>query len=131
LIDRWATRRPGYIHFLLTSRRCQASSVPGRTIRCARNSVGSSRTSPASTARSIQDNRGLATCRRSTATSCRNTRISTFFAASPRASNANQPNIFNNPRYMIRTARPAIIPDRGVEQTSTSQPHIGFWHGTP
>jgi len=32
---------------------------------------------------------------------------------------------------MIRTARPAIIPDRGVEQTSTSQPHIGFWHGTP
>jgi hypothetical protein len=52
------------------------------TIRCALSSGGSSRASAESTARSGHDSRGLPTRRRSTATSCRRTKISAFFAAS-------------------------------------------------
>jgi hypothetical protein len=83
--------------------------VPGQqgrrvTIRCARSSRGSSRASAASTARSGHASRGLSTWRRSTATSCRSTTISMFFAASVRASNASQPSTRSTPRYSIRTA---------------------------
>jgi hypothetical protein len=86
----------GYVHFHLTSRRCQASSVPGVTIRCTRRCLGSNLASAASIARSAQSGLGRTTCRCKTATSCRNTRISVSFAASLRASSTSQPN--NRPR---------------------------------
>jgi len=109
---RWRTSssmggRPGwwgYVHFLQTSRRCQASRVAGVTIRCARSSRGSRRASAESTTRSGHDGRGLPTWRRSTATSCRRTKISTFLAALVRASNASQPSTFTKLRYRIRIA---------------------------
>ena len=44
----------GQVHLLLTRRRCQASRVPGVTIRCSRRRLGSSRASAATTARSAQ-----------------------------------------------------------------------------
>ena len=81
----------GYVHVLLTRRRCQASRVPGVTIRCSRRRPGSSPAKAASTARSAQRGLGRATCRRKIATSCRGTRISASFTASLRASSASQP----------------------------------------
>ena len=50
----------------------------------------SSRDNAESTARSGKEGRGRATCRRKTATSCRNTRISAFLDACRRASSASQ-----------------------------------------
>jgi hypothetical protein len=54
-------RRSGYVHFRPTSRRCQASSVPGVTIRPSRRLEGSRRESAAITARSAQCSLGWAT----------------------------------------------------------------------
>ena len=60
----WTGGRPtafGYVHFLLTRRRCQPSSVPGVTIRYSRRRPGSSRATAAITARSAQSGLGRAT----------------------------------------------------------------------
>ncbi len=81
-----------YVHFLLSRRRCQASNVPGVTIRCNCRRLGSSRATAAITARSAQSGLGRVTCRRKTATSCRSTKISASLAASFRASSTSQPN---------------------------------------
>lgn len=59
----------GWVHFLATMRRCQRSSVPGVTIRCARSALGRIRANAASSARSVQSILGLGLPRRSTATS--------------------------------------------------------------
>jgi hypothetical protein len=80
----------GWRHFAATSRRCQRSNVRGATIRRARSPVGMILASAASTARSVQDTRGLGLVRRSTATSCRSASISTSLAAEERASSASQ-----------------------------------------
>jgi hypothetical protein len=77
---------------VLKPHRCQASRVPGVTMRCSRSRPGGSRARAASTARSAQSGLGRATCRRSTATSCRSTKISASLAASLRASSTSQPN---------------------------------------
>jgi hypothetical protein len=82
----------GQVHFFLTRRWCQASRVPGVTIRCIRRCRGSSRAKAAITARSAQSGFGRATWRRRTATSCRSTKISTFLETSLRARSASQPN---------------------------------------
>jgi CRP-like cAMP-binding protein len=70
--------------------RRQRSNVPGVTNRLCRRCLESSRVNAESTARSGQEGRGRATCRRKTATSCRNTRISAFLDACLRASSASQ-----------------------------------------
>ena len=80
----------GWRHFAATRRRCQRSSVPGVTIRRARSPFGMILASAASTARSVQDMRGLGFARRSTATSCRSASISTSLADEDRASSASQ-----------------------------------------
>jgi hypothetical protein len=80
----------GWVHFLVTMRRCQRSSVPGVTIRCRRKPFGSIRDNAASTARSVHSSRGFGFTRRSTATSWRRTSISAFFDADDRASSASQ-----------------------------------------
>ena len=49
----------GWVHFLITRRRCQRSSVAGVTIQCARSALGRSRPSPANSARSAQSTPGL------------------------------------------------------------------------
>jgi hypothetical protein len=79
----------GWVHFLVTRRRCQRSRVPGVTIRRLRSTVGRIRASAASSARSVQSIFGLGLPRRSTATSCRRTRISASFDADDRADKAS------------------------------------------
>src|SRR5581483_8276040 len=54
----------GWVHFLVTIRRCQRSSVPGVTTRYRRRSLGSIRDSAASRARSVQSSRGSGFTRR-------------------------------------------------------------------
>jgi hypothetical protein len=71
-------------------RRCQRSSVPGVTIRHDRSAFGSTQASAASTARSLQDIRGLGFARRSTATSCRSMSISASLDAEDRARSASR-----------------------------------------
>lgn len=83
----------GWAHFRATRRRCQRSSVPGVTIRCARRTLGSSRDNVASTARSLQATRGLGFARRSTDTSWRSASSSASFDACVRASSASQDSI--------------------------------------
>ena len=73
-------------------RRCQASKVAGVTILCSRGRLGSIMASAAGTARSAQSGLERATCRSSTAITCRRTRISASLAAALRASSASQPN---------------------------------------
>ena len=80
----------GWRHFAATRRRCQRSSVPGVTIRRARSAFGMILANAASTARSVQDMRGLGFVRRSTATSCRSAGISTSLDDEDRASSASQ-----------------------------------------
>ncbi len=82
----------GQVHLFLIRRRCQASRVPGVTIRCSRRCLGSSRASAAITARSAQSGFGRVTRRRRTATSCRKIKISTSLEVPLRASSASQPN---------------------------------------
>ena len=65
------------------------SSVPGATIRCSRSRPGNSLARAASTVSPVQP-RGT-TWRRSTATSCRRTKISASFAASLRTRSTSQP----------------------------------------
>ena len=73
------------------SRRCQASSVSGVTSRLIRSGLGGSMASAASTARPGQSGFGCGFCRRSTATSWRNTSCSASFEAGDRVSRAIQP----------------------------------------
>ena len=67
-----------------------AASVRGETSRSRRSRVGSSLLNALSMARSSHVSVGRGLVRRSTATSCRSTRISTSLAASERASSAIQ-----------------------------------------
>jgi hypothetical protein len=92
----------GYVQRLVTSRRCQVNKVPGVTIRWSRSRLGNSRASAASSARSAQSSLGRTTCRRSTATSCRSTSISTSLEASLRVRSTNQPNNRTISRYTRR-----------------------------
>jgi len=79
----------GWRHFAAAMRRCQRSSVPGVTIRHARSAFGRTWVSAASTARSVQDKRGLGFARRSIATSCRSMSISASLDEEDRASSAS------------------------------------------
>ena len=72
-------------------RRCHRRTVPGVTIRRARNFPGRSLISAAMTARSAQSSRGLGLVRRSAATSCRSTSSAAFLDADERASRTSQP----------------------------------------
>jgi hypothetical protein len=90
--------RFGYCHLRATRRRCQASSVAGVTSRCPRSCRGSSRAHAARTARSGQEGRGRSTCRRKTATSCRNVSNSAVTADSLRARTVSH----RNRHIMIR-----------------------------
>jgi hypothetical protein len=80
----------GYVHFRVTSRRCQASKVP-------ESRSGAAAGVPAAASPGRRAQRGqpspavAATCRRKTATSWRRTKISASLAASLRASSASQP----------------------------------------
>ena len=56
----------------------------------ARRTRPANRVNPASSARSARDSRGRPACRRSTATWCRSTRISTSFAAELRPATSSQ-----------------------------------------
>jgi hypothetical protein len=80
----------GWRHLAATRRWCQRSSVPGVTIRRARSAFVMILVSAVSTARSVQDMRGLGFVRRSTATSCRSASISTSLDDEDRASSASQ-----------------------------------------
>lgn len=79
----------GRVHFLVTMRWRQRSSVPGVTIRCSHRPFGSNRDNAASTARSVHSSRGVGFARRKTATSRRSTSISAFFAACELANSAS------------------------------------------
>ena len=80
------------VHLFLIRRLCQASRVPGVTIRRSRRCLGRSRARAAITARSAQSGFGRSTWRRTTATSCRSTKISTSFDASLRISITSKAN---------------------------------------
>jgi hypothetical protein len=80
----------GWCHFAAASLRCQRSSVPGVTIRCARSGFGRVRAKAAITARSDQIIFGFGCARRRTATSCRSARISASLDAEVRASSTSQ-----------------------------------------
>jgi hypothetical protein len=71
--------------------RCQRSTVSGVTNSRGQWPRGTSWLSAAWTARSAQESRGLATCRRSTASWWRSTRISAFFDARLRPTRPNKP----------------------------------------
>ena len=90
-------------------RRCQRSSVPGVTIRRARSAFGRTRASAASTARSVQDRRGLGFARRSTATSCRSARISASLDEEDRARKVSQVNTVTISRYTSVTNMASIM----------------------
>jgi hypothetical protein len=70
---------------VLDDARCQASRVPGVTIRCSRRGLASRLVKAAITARSAQSGFGRVTWRRKTAISCRSTKISTSLDVSLRA----------------------------------------------
>jgi hypothetical protein len=98
--------------------------MPGFTIRCNRRCPGSSPATAASTARSAQPGFGRATCRRSTAISCRSTRIPVSFTASSRANSTSHPKtpIINTQTRRISTSADPIpagqddTPDFGTAQ---------------
>jgi sirohydrochlorin ferrochelatase len=112
LIWLFADGRPGrfgYRHVRVTKRRCQASNVAGVTSRYICSRRGSSRANAQSTARSGHEGRGRPTCRRKTATSCRNVSSSTMTADSLRARTASHRNrhtmIYRRRRHTV--AEPA------------------------
>ena len=80
----------GWRHFAATMRWCQRNNVLGVTIRRVRSPLGMILASAASTARSVQDMRGLGSVRRGTATSCRSASISTSLADEDRANSTSQ-----------------------------------------
>jgi hypothetical protein len=82
--------RPGYLHLPVITRRCQASSVPGVTMRWRRSAAGTSRASAASTARPAPSGLGRVTWRRSTMISGRSTMIPASFGR-PAAAQQEQP----------------------------------------
>jgi hypothetical protein len=91
--------------------RCQRSSVAGCTNNPGQVRRGSSRASPASTARSAQSTSGRATRRPSTATSWRTPSSSASLAAALRDSSASQLTTWQNSSYssrrvMRRSSRP-------------------------
>lgn len=90
--DRRPTRRARIGPFPLDQAAVPGQQRAGVTIWCSRTPPASTLARAASTARSAQSGLGRTTCRRSTATSCRSTRISASFAASPCVSSASQPN---------------------------------------
>ena len=79
--QRWVAGRVrrGRSTSFFTSQRCHASSVPGVTMRCSRRRAGNSLANAAGNARSAQSGLGRSIWRRSTATSCRNTKL--YFAS--------------------------------------------------
>jgi hypothetical protein len=82
---------------------CQRSSVPGVTIRRAGSPFGMVLVSAASTARPVQDMRGLGFARRSTATSCRSASISTSLDDEDRAAGASQDSTVASRRQVSAT----------------------------
>jgi hypothetical protein len=74
--------------------------------------AGSSRASPASTARSAQSTGSLVTRRRSTATSWRSMSSSASLAAELRASSASHRSTWQNDRYSSLRVMGPIIPVR-------------------
>jgi hypothetical protein len=109
--------------------RCHPSSVAGCTNRPCPTQRGSSRASPASTARSAQSNRGRATRRRSTATWWRSSRSSASLAAELRVSSASHPISLQNIRYISRgvihrSSRPGDCPG----ELPAQHPRPTFWH---
>ena len=69
-------RRARWVHFRLTSSRCQRSRVWGVTIKDAHRALGSALATEASSVRSVARSLGRPTRRRSTLSWCRSTRIS-------------------------------------------------------
>jgi hypothetical protein len=94
----------GWLQRRFTRSRCHRKMVAGVTIRCSRQAGDSNRVRAANTARSAQDNRGLLTWRRNTATSWRSRRISAFLDCVLRASSPSQARICRRIRYNSRTA---------------------------
>ena len=102
-------------------RRLHEQAPPSRT--------GSSRTSPASTARSAQWTCGLATWRRSTATWWRRTRSPASLAAELRASSASHPITWQNSGYSSRRVmRRSSRPDGFLDELAAQHPRPTFWH---
>jgi hypothetical protein len=91
---RWA-----YVQRRATSWRCQRSSVSGLTARFVQAVRGTTRLSAANSARSARVRLGRPACRRSTASSCRRSRISNSFERRGRASNHTSANRFRTMRY--------------------------------
>jgi hypothetical protein len=85
-------RRCGYVQWQATSRRCQRRSVSGLTKNAPHERRGNTRLSAVSSNRSSDVNRGRFTCRRRIDSSCRNTKISSSFERSPRASSTTSSN---------------------------------------
>jgi hypothetical protein len=100
--------------------RCQRR-VSGVTRRWCRCSFDRSRVKAARTARSGQVGRGLVTCRRSTATSCRSTSSSAFLEVCPRASSVSQPRSWHKIRLeeSDRHGRRSLRPRR-----TDAKPHV-------
>jgi len=106
-------RRPGWrppcrcrlrVQRCFTRSACQRSSVPGVTSMPNRRAFGRSPASAATTVRSAHDRRGRATCRRSTASWWRRTRISMSLDRLERPSRTNQPSSRTKIRYSNRRA---------------------------
>jgi hypothetical protein len=89
-------RRCGEVQRRRTKSRCHRSSVVGCTNNPRQTRRGSSRASPANTARSAQSIRGRATWRRSTATSWRNMSSSASLATELRDSSTSHRSTWHN-----------------------------------
>jgi hypothetical protein len=104
-------RRRGWIQRRVTRSRCRRNTVSGVTIRCIRQAWDSNWVSAANTARSAYDSRGRLTWRRSTATSCRSTRISAFSIVRSGPAIRTRPQAVGRSDRAVVPSRLAIMPD--------------------
>jgi hypothetical protein len=116
------------------TRRCQRSSVSGRTKKAPQRRCGSTRLSAASSSRSCGSNRGRPTCRRKIDSSWRRTRISTSFSRSPRATSAINSSSRNTTKYRDDTSK-GDLQQTGTPTLPAASPAyacnpIGFLHPT-
>ena len=125
LTQRALKRRPpslpmGYVQRRATSWRCQRSSVSGLTGNPAHAARGSERLSAASTLRSAGVSFGCRPCRRSIASSWRNTRISSSFERRGRASSRRARTDSAQRDTQTTTKQPSLDDDSRALNLATS-----------
>jgi len=111
-----------------TRSRCQRSSVAGCTSSPRQTGRGSSRASPASTARSAQSTRGRAAWRRSTATSWRIMSSSASLAAALRDSSASHRSTWRTADRAVEGSCADLVARCLPGELAAQHPRPTFWH---